>query len=338
MIVPQSFARVRLPPRRAARRVCAITFSLLFFLFSSACTRDFSRLSSRAVVKVNDKTLDAEDFSQLLASRLKAFNTLAAKDSAVVAQAKNSIIQDFIVQTVTQDWAQKNQIFVRKEALDKEIHEIEKNYPDSVSFRKALADQGLTYDVWTDRLKSTILEREVLDQLRKTVKAPDKDEIREYYQANKGQFVLAPACHLRQIVVASENTADLVKKELARGKSFADMAKKFSITPEGAEGGDLGWVERGEQDVFDKAFNLGIGAKTAVLKSPFGFHIIELLARRPGKQLTLEEAAPRITNVLLSSREQEIYSRWLEEQILKARVFKDDEFLKKVYVQTRSVK
>jgi peptidyl-prolyl cis-trans isomerase C len=312
--------------------LCLCLFSL------AACTRSFSKLSSRVVVKVNDASLNAEDFSDLLAAHLKAFNSLAAKDSAVVAQAKNSIVQDFIVQTVTQDWAQKNQIFVRKETLDKEINEIKKNYPDLISFRKSLADQGLTFDLWSERVKATVLERQVLEALRKTAKPPAAAEIRDYYQANKNQFLLPPANHLRQIVVASENTADLVKKELARGKNFGDMAKKFSITPEGAVGGDLGWVERGILEIFDNTFKMGVGSRSGIVKSPFGYHIIELLARRPTKQLTLEEATPRITNSLLSAREQEIYSRWLEEQILKARVFKDDEFLKKVYVQNRVAK
>ena len=187
-------------------------------------------------------------------------------------------------------------------------------------------------------MKSTVLERQVLSELRKTAKKPDAVEIKDYYQANRGLFVTPAANHPRQIVVDTENTAQLVKKELARGKSFTEMAKKFSTTPEGANGGDLGWIEKGEFDVFDSAAKLGIGARTGILKSSFGYHIVELVGRRPAKQMTLEEATPRITNSLLSAREQEIYSRWLEEQILKARVFKDDEFLKKVYVQTRAVK
>src|SRR6185437_12035048 len=113
--------------------------------------------------------------------------------------------------------AQKQQIFVRKGTLDKEIAGIEKNYPDHISFRKALADQGLTFSQWSERLESTILEREVMAELRKPIKAPTPEEIRDYYQANKATFLAPPAVHLRQIVVSSENTAELVKKELAHG-------------------------------------------------------------------------------------------------------------------------
>ncbi len=307
-------------------------------LMLSACNHNEAKLGSRPVVKVNDSVLSAEDFSNMLAARLKAFNGLAAKDSGVIAQAKNSIVQDFIVQTVTQDWAQKNQIFVRKEVLDSELTKIRKAYPDDVAFRKALADEGQTYDNWESRLKMTVLERQVLDELRKQIKPPAAEELNAYYQANRGLFNLGAAVHLRQIVLKTENHAQLIKKELSAGKNFAELAKKFSITPEGAAGGDLGWIEKGTFDLFDTASKLAIGARTQVLKSPFGYHLIEVVGRRQAKSLAFEEARAKIEKHLTAIREQENYSRWLEAQILKARVFKDDEFLRKIYVQTRGNK
>lgn len=303
-----------------------------------SCARDSGRLGQNAVVKVNEATLSAEEFSDLLASRLKAFDGLAAKDSAVVAQAKKSIVQDFIVQTVTHDWAQKNQIFVHKELLDEEVSKIRKTYPDDVAFRKALADEGVTYDRWESRLSETLLERQVMNELRKQLSAPTDKDAKDYYQANKNLFTQPAASHLRQIVLKNENSAQLIRKELLAGKSFSDLAKKFSITPEGASGGDLGWVEKGTLDVFDSSLKYAVGAKTPVLKSAFGYHIVDIIARRPAKNLTYEEAKAKIEKTLLASREQDQYSRWLESQILKARVFKDDDFLKKIYVQTRGKK
>ena len=110
----------------------------LLFLITAGCTRSAPNYKDRTVVKVNKSALSASEFSELLAMRLKSFNVLSAKDSAVVGQAKASVVQDFIVQVVTDDWAQTRQLFVRKEQLDDAVQKIKKNYPDDLSFRRAL--------------------------------------------------------------------------------------------------------------------------------------------------------------------------------------------------------
>lgn len=55
---------------------------------------------------------------------------------------------------------------------------------------------------------------------------------------------------------------------------MADLAIKFSITPEGKQGGDLGWVEKGVMEGFDSAFSMKkVGQRSAVVKSPYGYQI-----------------------------------------------------------------
>jgi parvulin-like peptidyl-prolyl isomerase len=79
---------------------------------------------------------------------------------------------------------------------------------------------------------------------------------------------------------------------------------------------------------------MNVGQRSQVVKSPFGFHIFEVTAKRAVKTQTLEEAKEKIKTILTQQKEQEVYATWLEEQVLKARVFKDDEFLKQIQVQT----
>jgi peptidyl-prolyl cis-trans isomerase C len=310
--------------------------ALALLLITIGCTKDFSDYHKRVVVRVNETDLTASQYADLLASRLKVFNALSAKDSGVISQAKSAVVQEFIVQVVTQDWAKAHKVFVKKEHLDEEIKKTRKSYPDDIAFRKALAHEGLSYESWEQRLNQTLLERLVMDELRKALKKSDLAATQAYYQKNRSQFQTPAAVRLRQIVLDSEMSAQRVKKEIDSGKSLTEMAKKFSITPEGSLGGDLGWVEKGYLDIFDKAFQMGVGQRSGILKSPFGYHIFEVTAKRPSKALTFDEAKNRIESLLLAQHEQELYSNWLEEQVLKARVFKDDDFLKQIQVQTRS--
>lgn len=316
------------------RSLCLLA-AAAFAVLSAGCNRHDSGYRDHVVVRVNQAELTAEQFSDQLMTRLKSFNLLTAKDSSVVSQAKAAIVQNFIVHEVTEDWAKSKQIFVRKEQLDNEIRSIRSNYPDDIAFRKSLADNGLGFEEWQDQIKFTLLERLVLDELRKQVKPPSADQIKSYYQANKNLFVVPAAVKLRQVVLENEVNAQKIMKSLQQGKSLASLAQKFSISSEASLGGDVGWIERGYLAAFDNAFRMNVGQRSSIYKSQFGYHIFEVTAKRTAKTLSLEEAKQKIEKSLVAEQEQIIYSTWLEEQVLKARVFKDDDFIKHIQVHTR---
>lgn len=76
--------------------------------------------------------------------------------------------------------------------------------------------------------------------------------------------------------------ANALAKELAAGADFAELAKTNSKDPgSAANGGDLGLTARGQfVPEFDKAlFSLKqVGDVSEVVKTPFGYHLIKLLA------------------------------------------------------------
>lgn len=317
-------------------RVYICTFVALLFLTS--CEPKISAIQKRPVARVDNLTLTADEFSERLAQRLKVFNDLSAKDSVIISQAKGAVVQDFIVDAVTSIWAKDNQIFVRKEQVDEEVLRIRKSYPDDISFRKSLADEGLIYDQWLEKIKTILLSKLVIAELKKKIPSPTTDQLKSVYNESKKEFEIPAAVRLRQVVLDTDINAMKIKKELARGRSLAELAKKFSLAPEGQNGGDTGWIEKGTLEVFDSAFKLGVGARSGILKSPYGFHIYEVLQKRNAKTLSFEEAKSKIVDKWNSMNEQELYSRWLEEQVLRAKVFKDDELISKIEVQTRSLR
>lgn len=83
-----------------------------------------------------------------------------------------------------------------------------------------------------------------------------------------------------------------LKKEIDKGASFAEMAKKYSEDPASADqGGDLDWLGR-EQMIaaFDEAlFAMNEGEVSDVVETQFGFHLIKLDKIRSEKIQTLAE-------------------------------------------------
>ncbi|MCI0707300.1 MAG: peptidylprolyl isomerase [Ignavibacteriae bacterium] len=69
---------------------------------------------------------------------------------------------------------------------------------------------------------------------------------------------------------------------LRAGASFTDFAKRYSDDGSSAAGGDLGWAKRGDyvQEFEQALFSLRENQISDIVKTQFGFHIIQLIERR----------------------------------------------------------
>lgn len=91
---------------------------------------------------------------------------------------------------------------------------------------------------------------------------------------------MAHACALH-ILVKTEKEAQAILAQLAKGKDFSNLAKRYSICPSGKKGGDLGEFRRGQMH---KAFDEVVFKKELLkvhgpVKTRFGFHLIKTLYR-----------------------------------------------------------
>jgi peptidyl-prolyl cis-trans isomerase SurA len=75
---------------------------------------------------------------------------------------------------------------------------------------------------------------------------------------------------------------DRLKDRLDAGAKFDDMARLNSEDATSAKGGDLGWLGPGDTvPAFEEAMNkLAANQVSAPVRSPFGWHLIEVLGRR----------------------------------------------------------
>lgn len=83
------------------------------------------------------------------------------------------------------------------------------------------------------------------------------------------------------ILVKTRAEADALKQKLAKGASFAELARRHSLCPSGKRGGDLGEFKRGQMvPPFDKAVFQGeLLAVLGPIKTQFGYHLIKVLYR-----------------------------------------------------------
>jgi len=129
----------------------------------------------------------------------------------------------------------------------------------------------------------------------KSDEEPSEEELREFYDANQGQFSVAEERQASHILIQLEEGADEAAVTAARkkaedlvtrlkaGESFESLAKENSDDPGSAEmGGDLGYFGRGlmEPDFEEVAFSLKLGEVSEPVLTPFGYHIIKVTGIR----------------------------------------------------------
>lgn len=91
-----------------------------------------------------------------------------------------------------------------------------------------------------------------------------------------------PRATASHILVATQEQALDLKKQIEGGTSFADLAKKHSQCPSGRQGGSLGEFDQGDMvPEFDKVVfgSLPIGQVSEPIKTQFGYHLIQVQKR-----------------------------------------------------------
>ena len=186
----------------------------------------------------------------------------------------------------------------------KERKEVVGQMADAVLFAEAAKSAGL--DRRSDiafqinwQTMQTLLQA-YLQQLSAKWDMSDK-AMRTYYDNHKQEFVQAAAAQARHILTETESDALSAALQIYKTKDFAKVAAEYSRDPNTANnGGELGWVEKGLMTAsVDKAIEgAKIGSLVGPVKSEFGWHIIEVTARRDAKQLTFEEASEEVVQRL----------------------------------------
>lgn len=279
--------------------------------------------------------MSSKQFADELARRLSKYDALTAKDPKVVTQTKVTIANDFIMSSILQSWASKNGITISKEQLESEIKSVRSGFPDDFSFREELSKQGLSVNQWQKTLEVRLIEKAVLEKIQHDIPEPSEESIKKHYEESRLKYKHQEKIYLQQIVLSEKSDAIKIQSALKSGKTFDSLAKQFSITPESNQNGIVGWIEKGTLEVFDKAFSLNIGTPSEIIQSPYGFHIMLVLKKTPAGIPPLNSIHNQIKRELKSQAEQSHFKNWLEKQVRSTHVFKDQQIIDKMAVETR---
>jgi peptidyl-prolyl cis-trans isomerase C len=170
-----------------------------------------------------------------------------------------------------------------------------------------------------DAVIGALIEAEV------RVPEPTESECRRYFEAHPERFTSGELVEARHIlfavtsgtpVTALRALAERTLAELAADPArFAERARELSNCPSGAQGGNLGQFDRGamapefERAVFGTS---AAGVLPQLVTTRYGFHIVEVFRRVPGRALPFEHVRARIAEFLTAKTEARALAQYVQ--------------------------
>jgi peptidyl-prolyl cis-trans isomerase D len=171
------------------------------------------------------------------------------------------------------------------------------------------------------------------NELPNAVPQPTQQEIQQYFNMHQSEYTVPEQARSRHILIRVAHGADAktdadakakaegILKQIKDGANFADLARKYSQDDSKDQGGELGFFKRGATvPEFEKAlFSQKIG-DTEIVKSQFGYHILQVEELQPKHSQPLSEVEPVIKTTLIrlkAAAAEETYARVLTAEAVK---------------------
>jgi len=255
------------------------------------------RLDGISAVVNDDVVLSSDVEEQLYLFLLR--NQLQP-DSAMVDTLRHQILDQLIDEKLIVAEARRRgftaSVAEIARQVDQSIAEAKERLGSEAAFREQLARENLNEDKLRDKYRAEV-ERQLLAQRLVQKELPRRSvtpaEAEAYFKQHPEKFPMMSAevrLSVIQIPVLADSAesakakakAAAARKRILAGEKFAKVAQEVSEDPGSARaGGDLGFFPRGSMDPeFDAAaFALKIGEVSQPVRTPFGWHVIEVIDR-----------------------------------------------------------
>lgn len=183
-------------------------------------------------------------------------------------------------------------------------------------FVENLILQDLVFAVGIERGldRDPAIQRQLRDQERRLIVQRVVAEVKQipevgdaavaaYYEENQRRYSTA-TLRARHILIKERAAAEAVQAQaLAAPETFVALAQEHSEdTASARKGGDLGFFGHGRMAPAFEAAAFALEGELAIselVETPYGFHVIQLVEKRPGQQRPLEQVGEQIRALLL---------------------------------------
>ncbi len=311
------------------RFLLTITIILCFFGACKARPKPLGQPLPLALI--NGTVITDEHLRDRLNLEKSTFDEETLKDPTYFEMLRTKLLNQLVETRIITEWGKKEGFVLSNEDLAGGLAKIKKGYTDK-AFETFLGDMGVSEVKWRDMMVEKFLAQKIIgEKVYNTIKVSEK-EVVDYFGTHSAEFKTDERARVRHIVTDSPTSAEQLKRQLVAGENFAKVAIMNSLSPDRANGGDLGFITKGLYPAeFDEAiFKLEPGSLSQVVKSPYGYHIFKMIEKKPAGTLPIKEVAQRIYADLLKKKMTTAYQKWLADIREQIQVQMIDENIKKM--------
>lgn len=281
------------------------------------------------VVKVNDGIILRSEYERTLEQNQReilADDALPEAERQELLQAREKdALRDMIDQRLLVQKGEELGIAVDAQVLRQRDEIMRRNNIETTDEFEAwvLERTGEPAEDLMDRMRENYVAQSVLGQEVSRRVVVTRDEIEEYYEENKDDFVRSEGVRLSQILISLESDEEAQRKKatevherVSRGEPFAEMARRFSEDTATKDlGGDIGIYRRGmlRQEIEEAVFGKGQGHTTDLLEVPNGLLLLRVEQNFREGLAELEEVQDEIRAILSEPRFQPEIRKYLTE-------------------------
>jgi hypothetical protein len=168
---------------------------------------------------------------------------------------------------------------------------------DFVTLQALVGDheRRIAFMQWSGVVDEDHAQSAELERLRAQV---SDEDIRRWYDTHPDKFRRTLRVRARHVRCADEATCMAARAALARGMPFAQAARRWSVAPDAAQGGDMGWLtatRARDEWLVQLTFAQPVGPPTEPLHEPSAtpetgsWQIVEVLEREQGRHAAASE-------------------------------------------------
>jgi peptidyl-prolyl cis-trans isomerase SurA len=319
---------------------CKTVAVLYFFPFAAFCIAppaQCQEVIDRIVAVVDDQIILQSELVQYTYSMAMQMGIDPRKQSDKFNALRDGALQSLIAQKVFFTKAKEDSVTVDQRQVDQYLEERLKYMVEQLGSEEKLEEyygqpMRKIRRTFRESVEENLLVRTLQQKKFREVKI-SRREVEEFYQANKDSLPgIKAAVRLSHILVniapgdaaveAAKTKIDTLLQRIRNGEDFAKLARLYSEDPGSAsKGGELGFIQRGDfvKEFEEAAFALQPGEISGMVRSSFGFHLIQLIDRR-GEKINARHILIRLSTTAGDEKATEAFVRQLRDDVVAGKI------------------
>ncbi|PIU41531.1 MAG: hypothetical protein COS99_04970 [Candidatus Omnitrophica bacterium CG07_land_8_20_14_0_80_42_15] len=305
-----------------------IAFTLLTAVLAFFMPLGVSRAAvmDKVLAIVNDEPITQSELDRVLLPVYKQYRTQYSQQELVLKldEIRKNILNQMISDKLILSEAKKKKIEVKPEEIEGKLKDAKKKFPSEDAFQQTLVAQGYNVTQLQQRFKEDLMKDKFIDsEIRKKILITPGD-INNYYNANIDKFKVEPRARILGILIKvkegetkedARNRAKSILEKIKNGENFSELATQYSEGPGGKEGGEMGYVAKGQlrKELDDAIFSLKTEEVSDVIESGVGYHIFKVLDKKDEVVIRIDEVYNEIRDVIYSEKAKARFAQVLEE-------------------------